>query len=122
MWNCQWHLGGVLIGVALLMAASPAFAHFTLKSSSIKDGAVLSASPSEIVLTFSNEVGLSDVDLTDSVGESIDLDYPPPTDMDTSFEIPLPDLQADSYTLSWRAMAPDGHVMSGDLTFSIVGK
>jgi methionine-rich copper-binding protein CopC len=122
MLNFQQHFGGVLLGIALLMAASPAFAHFTLKSSSIKDGAVLSESPSEIILTFSKEVGLTDIDLTDSVGDSVDLDYSPPTDMDTSFEIPLPDLQADSYTLSWRAMAPDGHVMSGDLTFSIVGK
>jgi methionine-rich copper-binding protein CopC len=121
MRNFQWRLGGILLSIALLMATSPAFAHFILKSSSIKDGAVLSDPPGEIVLTFSKEVGLSEVNLTDSVGESVDLNYSPPTDMDTSFEIPLPDLQADSYTLSWRAMAPDGHVMSGDLTFSIVG-
>lgn len=122
MRSFQWRLGGVLLGITLLMAASPAFAHFTLKSSSIKDGAVLSEPPGEIVLTFSKEIGLSDVDLTDSVGESVGLDYSPPPDMDTSFEIPLPDLQADSYTLSWRAMASDGHVMSGDVTFSVVGK
>ena len=35
--------------------------------------------------------------------------------------IPLPSLESGSYSLAWRAMGEDGHVIKGDLTFKITG-
>ena len=35
--------------------------------------------------------------------------------------IPLPSLQDGSYSLTWRAMGEDGHVVKGELTFNIKG-
>jgi hypothetical protein len=35
--------------------------------------------------------------------------------------IPLPYLKDGSYSLTWRAMGEDGHVVKGDLTFYIKG-
>jgi len=34
-------------------------------------------------------------------------------------KVGLPDLNSGQYTLSWRAMAKDGHVLKGELTFTI---
>ena len=35
--------------------------------------------------------------------------------------IPLPSLASGAYSLDWRAMGEDGHVVKGDLTFKITG-
>lgn len=107
------------LSAVMVVVADPAFAHSMLKSSSITEGAVLTAQPKHIVLTFKHEVGLSSIGLTDSVGEKVAMSYSPPKAMSLTFDVPLPALRSDSYKLSWRAIASDGHVMTGEVNFSV---
>ena len=48
----------VLAGLALVLSATPAFAHTELKSSNPADGASLSAAPEKVTLTFEEAVTL----------------------------------------------------------------
>ncbi len=110
-----------LIAAALPMAASPALAHTAERETSISNNANLSAAPASFTVTFSAATGLANVTLTGAAGREISLDYAPPHAMATSFTIPLPDLAPGAYTIAWRAMSRDGHVMPGAVHFTVAG-
>jgi methionine-rich copper-binding protein CopC len=59
--------------------------------------------------------------LVSSSGQQIQLDYKPTPAMSKTFTLALPKLSAGKYTLSWRAVAKDGHAMPGAVHFSIAG-
>jgi methionine-rich copper-binding protein CopC len=41
--------------------------------------------------------------------------------MAANFSVPLPALAAGVYTVSWRTMSQDGHVMPGAVRFTVAG-
>jgi methionine-rich copper-binding protein CopC len=102
-------------------AASPALAHTAVRETSIADNATLSAAPTTFTVTFSAATGLANVTLTNAAGREIALDYTPPHAMAASFAIPLPALTPGAYTISWRTMSHDGHVMPGAIHFTVAG-
>lgn len=106
-----------ITAAAALTAA--ALAHASLKSSSISDGDVLETAPGDVTLEYSGAVGLAALTLQTGEGEAVDWDYRPPRRMQAAFTAPLPALRAGDYVLSWRAMAGDGHVMTGEIAFSL---
>lgn len=104
-----------------IVAVSPALAHTAVRETSITDNATLSAPPANFTVTFSAATGLANVTLTNAAGREIALDYAPPHTTATTFTIPLPTLAPGAYTLSWRTMAHDGHVMPGAVHFTVAG-
>ena len=104
-----------------LVAAPLALAHTAVREASITDNATLTAAPENFTVTFSAATGLANVTLTNAAGREIALDYTPPHTMATTFTIPLPALAPGAYTLSWRTMAHDGHVMPGAIHFTVQG-
>ncbi len=115
----------VRTAILAIMAAAgltaAALAHASLKSSSINDGDILETVPNEITLEYTAVVGLAALTLQTGEGEAVDWDYRPPRRMQAAFTAPLPALDEGSYLLSWRAMAGDGHVMTGQIAFSLAG-
>lgn len=111
-----------LVAISLpLVAASPAIAHTAVRETSITDNSTLAAAPENFTVTFSAATGLANVTLTNAAGRVIALDYTPPRAMATTFTIPLPTLAPGAYTISWRTMAHDGHVMPGAIHFTVAG-
>lgn len=111
-----------LVTISLpIAAASPALAHTAVRETSIAENAALSTPPSNFTVTFSAATGLANVTLTNAAGRDIALDYTPPHAMATTFTIPLPTLAPGAYTISWRTMARDGHVMPGAIHFTVAG-
>ena len=111
-----------LVAVSLPIAvAAPAFAHTAVRETSIADNATLSAPPATFTVTFSAATGLANVTLTNAAGREVALDYMPPRARAASFTIPLPALAPGAYTISWRTMASDGHVMPGAVRFTVAG-
>jgi methionine-rich copper-binding protein CopC len=102
-----------------IVAVSPALAHTAVRETSITDNATLAAAPTNFAVTFSAATGLANVTLTNAAGREIALDYTPPRAMTTTFTIPLPTLAPGAYTISWRTMAHDGHVMPGAIHFTV---
>ena len=116
----------------LPMAAN---AHSPLSSSSPQDGESLAMPPAQIVMEFKSPAKLIKVELKKStskqgnsfLGGLFSSDDGEPVPLGKSFLmsmknrqiVPLPFLGEGNYLLSWRAMGEDGHVIKGELTFTV---
>lgn len=115
-------VAALLASLTLAVVAAPAFAHSAMTQSSIADNATLSASPPEFTATFEHETSVAAVKLVSSTGQQVQLNYKPTPAMSKTLTVALPKLAAGSYTLTWRAVAKDGHTMPGSIHFTITGK
>jgi methionine-rich copper-binding protein CopC len=106
------------VGTALLALAAHAHAHPHLTASVPVDGSTGKA-PEQVVLTFSQPASITAMTLQRE-GEEAHKVAPLPTAAAAQVTIPLPKLARGKYTLSWRVVGEDGHVMSGDLHFTVV--
>lgn len=104
-----------------LMLSAPAFAHTTIVTSNIEDGVSLTAAPEMFEFSFGDEVGLAGLELETLAGEAVDIAFERSRQMGKDFSVPLPPLETGRYVLKWRAVAKDGHVMRGEIDFTITG-
>ena len=128
-------LKNLLLAILLVLPIA-ANAHSPLASSSPQNGKTLDEPPTEIFMEFKLPAKLIKVDLTKQSdkqgknllgrlfgggddGESVPLGTSFLMTIDKRQAIPLPALEDGSYSLAWRAMGEDGHVIKGDLTFNI---
>ena len=125
-----------LLLAILLVLPIAANAHSPLASSSPQNGETLDVPPTVIFMEFKLPAKLIKVDLTKQSdkqeksllgglfgggndGETVPLGKSFLMTTDKRQVIPLPYLKDGSYSLTWRAMGEDGHVVKGDLTFNI---
>jgi methionine-rich copper-binding protein CopC len=101
----------------LLSCAANAQAHAHLTASVPADGTTGTA-PEHIVLTFSEAVRITAMTLQRE-GEEARKVVPLPTAAAAQLTIPLPKLAPGKYTLSWRVLGEDGHMVSGALHFTV---
>ena len=129
-------LKNLLLAIFLVLPIS-ANAHSPLASSSPQNGETLDEPPTEIFMEFKLPAKLIKVDLTKQSdkqgknllgrlfggddGESVPLGTSFLMIIDKRQVVPLPSLKDGSYSLTWRAMGEDGHVVKGELTFNIKG-
>lgn len=109
----------LLAAVAAVAGAAPASAHDRLTGSTPEDGSTVTAAPTQVELTFTDEV--QDIGLTilvkDPSGASV-ADGKPAIDGDTVVQ-KLDPLTADGvYTVAYRVVSSDGHPISGRFTFT----
>jgi len=98
--------------------AAVAFAHVHLKQSTPAEGAVLQSAPAQIVLTFSEPALVTALSIQQAGKEKQSLG-PLPTEATQTLTVASPGLTAGSYVVTWRAVSPDKHVMSGTLHFRV---
>lgn len=106
----------IVFGLALISVA--AYGHTRLSSSQPADQATVAAAPEQVQLAFSTEVTLTALSLQDSKGVVYDLGATPASAR-RDFAIPVPKLAAGSYSVAWRAVGADTHVVSGEIHFSV---
>lgn len=107
------------LALAVPGLAAPAQAHTTLKSSSPAKDATVS-SPSEIVLTYNDNVILPQVRVTGEDGRTHQAGNP--TAVDSKVTQPIgATLPPGRYTVAWRVVASDGHPISGTYRFRVEG-
>ena len=107
------------IVLAALAVAPAAFAHTHLKSSMPADKAVLDKAPTELMLHFSEATKITAVTLQkQGEGEAHKL-AALPKEPTANATIPLQSLTQGEYTVEWRAVGDDNHVMKGTLHFTI---
>jgi copper transport protein len=102
----------------MLLAAATALAHTELKESAPADESALETPPKEVMLHFSAAVRLTALTVTKRDEAAVDLS-PLPTGSTERFTVSVPDLAAGAYTVDWRALAGDGHVLRGAFTFTV---
>jgi methionine-rich copper-binding protein CopC len=109
----------IVVAIAILLLGTiSALAHTKLKSSNIDSGKLYAKAPTVIEIVFTAAVGLAEVQLQTG-NEDIPLAYSYPDKMQTTFTIPFPALKSGSYIFFWRAVAKDGHAMTGEIAFSV---
>ncbi|MDT0267163.1 copper resistance protein CopC [Streptomyces sp. DSM 44915] len=123
-------LGGLLLTVglavgalaALLLGATPAAAHATLTGTSPGDGEVVAEAPAEVVLTFSEQVSVSDdgIRVLAPDGERVDTGGVSARAGGGEQGVTVrPDLADGTYTVAWQAISNDSHPIAGAFTFSV---
>lgn len=112
---------GVLAGLVLGSAASPALAHDELLSTDPADGAVLETLPAEIAFTFSGVLldgdGAAEIVVTDAAGT--DLTSGAPILDGVRVAQPLTGPASGAIEVAWRVVSSDGHPISGAFSFAV---
>jgi hypothetical protein len=111
-------LSSLLSGIALATFAVTADAHAHLQSSSPADNSVITSSPPNLVLNFSEAARLTGLSIQKGSEPEQKLKSLP-TSATAQISVPLPPLTPGAYSLSWHALSDDGHVTSGALHFTI---
>lgn len=117
-----------LAGFALLSPAaengSDSSLHFDLARSAPAVGSMVHAAPTELRLWFTEapQDGTTTVRVMNAADERIatgDVTVDP--EDKKSFGIPFTaPVKAGQYKVTWRAMGPDGHVVTGDFGFNVM--
>jgi methionine-rich copper-binding protein CopC len=108
------------VSALALLASLDAFAHTKLSTSVPVDGATI-APPVDIVLEFSEPVHVTAVTLT--AGETEHATGDIPDGPATEFAIPLDGtLAPGEYSVAWRAVSADTHIVSGEFSFVVVAE
>ncbi len=101
---------------ALLLAVltSTAYAHSTVKATTPKSGAVLAASPPEVVIDFNEAARLTSLVAVAPDGSERKLTFEP-TGKAKRFTARSPELPSGRSELQWKALSKDGHPISGKI-------
>jgi methionine-rich copper-binding protein CopC len=95
-------------------------AHTHLQKSTPAEGSVLMSSPPDIVLKFSEAARLTAAWIQKGTEPKQKL-IPLPEKAANEVTVAVPALTPGSYIVSWRAVSADGHVMPGQIHFTISG-
>jgi copper resistance protein C len=111
-----------LILPALLLAASPAFAHAFLKNSSPPVGSNLPVPPKAVIIDFTEgvEPAFSAIEVQDAQGRRVDEGHPYLVNGNrTRLAVGLPKLAPGEYRVTWHATSVDTHKTEGSFRFTV---
>jgi copper transport protein len=121
----RFGLAVLMVAAGVLLAPAAAWAHAELVGSEPGYGDRLPAAPAEIRLTFSGAVDLTGGRVTlqrRGSGRPMALEPELATLDRKVVSVPLPpDLRDGSHTVVWFFLGKDGHLMGGEIPFSIGG-
>ena len=106
------------LALVLLGWTGAACAHAHLVASTPAAGAKLRAAPTELALEFSEAAQLTALSIA-RVGEA-PVKLAAPTAAATRIRIALPPLKPGEWTVRFRALSADGHLLPGTLTFTLL--
>ncbi|HWW19311.1 MAG TPA: copper resistance CopC family protein [Steroidobacteraceae bacterium] len=110
-------LAGVF-GVWALLAAGAVYAHAHLLQATPADGSVLTQAPTAFALKFNEAATLTALTLQKGAQAAQKIEGLP-TKPSALFSIPAPKLDAGDYTLNFRVLSDDNHVVSGSIKFKV---
>jgi methionine-rich copper-binding protein CopC len=107
-----------VLGVWLLaVGTTGAQAHAHLEQSAPADASVLTSAPAQLVLRFSESVQLAALWVVGDGGSRQKL--APPSEPQVKIAVALPQLPPGHYVVGWRAVGADGHVVPGQIRFTL---
>jgi len=110
----------IRIGLVLFFVTcgALAWAHARLLKAVPADGSVVTVAPKQFVLTFGEPARLTVLSLRKDPEAAKKLG-PLPTSPAAEISVPVPPLAPGKYVLSWRAVGDDGHVVPGQISFTV---
>lgn len=112
------HLRMLALGAALVLAAAPALAHSTVKSTVPVSGSVLPASPAEVTINFNEDARVTSIVVVEAGRPERKLDFMP-AGSTTSVMVHNPGLATGRNEIQWKALSKDGHPISGSIIIVI---
>jgi methionine-rich copper-binding protein CopC len=108
----------ILGALILSLATTVAMAHAHLQKAVPADGAVVTASPANVVLSFSEPAHLTAcwIQKGDEAKQKIG---PLATEPARQITIPLSQLAPGTYVVSWRVIGGDSHIVPGQIRFTV---
>jgi methionine-rich copper-binding protein CopC len=111
----------LLFGLALIAFGVTAHARALLQTSSPADHSVITTSPPNLELVFSELARLTGLSIQKDKEVKQNLTSLPPTAA-MKLSVALPSLTPGTYEVTWRVLSDDGHTMSGVLHFTLTGE
>ena len=108
----------VLSTLTVIAFVAAAQAHTHLQKATPADGSVITASPQNVVLKFSEPARLTAAWIQKGQEAKRKLG-PLPEKLASEVTIALSTLTPGSYVVSWQAVSDDGHVMPGHIRFTL---
>ena len=112
----------VAVGIGAVAVPGTASAHAILESSDPSSSQVLATSPSQITLTFNEEIEskLGSIRLFDAQQKEVDIDTTQRSATNKKLAFAnVPELGNGVYIVVWRVVSADGHPISGAFPFEI---
>lgn len=115
-----------LLGLVVVSALAPpaALAHAALTKSTPARGATLASAPSRVELQFTErlEPAYSTVSVRNASGDRVDgLDAAVVPGDGRRLAVTLPPLAPGTYTVRFRVLSVDGHVVESEFPFTVTG-
>lgn len=108
--------------VLVLAWTGMAQAHTHLEMAMPADKSVLAAPPANLMLHFSEATRLTALSLQKEGEKETKSVGPLPKEAAKAITVPLEPLSPGKYTVNWRVVGNDNHVMSGALHFTVQPK
>lgn len=108
-----------LLLIPALLLGTTLYAHTALKEAMPADGAVVNKAPTALELTFTEDVQLLKLELTNADGAVQPLDFKASATAAKTFSIALPALAPAAYDATWTILGKDGHRVEGKLGFTL---
>lgn len=102
------------------LISTTALAHVHLAQTVPPRESEVAMAPDSLSLTFSGEVRLIKLVLTNSDGSEIDFGFKPVVKAAKTMRFAVPALPADDYDVAWTVMGNDGHKMEDSYSFTIL--
>ena len=110
----------VVIAMTCLLGSGIALAHSKMAKSVPAEGATTKAGLTEITLGFSKPVRLMLVKIQNTATDSeVQAEFKPAAKFGTTYPFTVSPLSSGLHKVNWTAVAKDGHVMKGTLSFKV---
>ncbi len=106
-----------LLAVTSIALSSNLFAHGVMHETFPSNGASMTDPTDRIELTFKNPTKLVSLKLVDGANSPMPIKFERSQEAATHFESMFPALQQGTYSVHWKAMGTDGHMMKGSFEF-----
>jgi len=109
------------LALLVIIPGAPAFAHAQLTGATPKGNAVLTKAPTQIKLTFDDDLialeSSNQIEVTNSKGQRVDANNS--SVLGNQLTVTLKKLVAGKYRVSYRVLSADGHPIASKYSFTV---
>ena len=109
----------ILLTAIMGIWATEAASHSPLKRSLPADGATISNMPPEVILNFKGKIRLTRIRLEHDKKYIEDLNLDSFESFTESYAVPVKDIGSGAYSIKWRGLGADGHILNGSFGFEL---